>query len=70
MEQHDNNLLYSWFAGLSPDDAVWVATSFTKNRERLQQADIFGRFMAELSNHPDVQPLLSSEHFSVDGTLV
>jgi transposase len=70
MEQLDYNLLYRWFVGLAPDDAVWVATSFTKNRERLQQADIFGRFMAELLNHPDVRPLLSSEHFSVDGTLI
>lgn len=70
MEQLDYNLLYRWFVGLAFDDAVWVATSFTKNRERLQQADIFCRFMAELLKHPDVKPLLSSEHFSVDGTLI
>jgi transposase len=70
MEQLDYNLLYRWFVGLVPDDAVWVATSFTKNRERLQQADIFERFMAELLSHPDVRSLLSSEHFSVDGTLI
>ena len=41
MEQLDYNLLYRWFVGLSPDDAVWDATSFTKNRERLHQGDVF-----------------------------
>jgi hypothetical protein len=49
---------------------VWVATTFTKNRERLQDGDIFGRFMATLLRHPQVKPLLSDEHFSVDGTLI
>lgn len=70
MEQLDYNLLYRWFVGLGPDDAVWVATTFTKNRERLQRGDIFQRFMATLLNHPKVKPLLSDEHFSVDGTLI
>ena len=70
MEHLDYNLLYRWFVGLSPDDAVWDATTFTKNRERLQAGDIFNRFMETLLNHTDVRPLLSDEHFSVDGTLI
>jgi transposase len=70
MEQLDYNLLYRWFVGLAPDDAVWDATTFTKNRERLQQGDIFNRFMERLLHHQDVTPLLSNEHFSVDGTLI
>jgi transposase len=70
MEQLDYNLLYRWFVGLSPDDPVWVPTTFTKNRDRLQQGDIFENFMTKLLNHPEVKPLLSSEHFSVDGTLI
>jgi len=70
MEQLDYNLLYRWFVGLSPDDAVWDATTFTKNRERLQKGDVFEKFMAKLLNHPEVKPLLSDEHFSVDGTLI
>jgi transposase len=70
MEQLDYNLLYRWFVGLSPDDKVWDATVFTKNRDRLMGADVFGKFMAALLNHPDVRPLLSDEHFSVDGTLI
>ena len=70
MEQLDYNLLYRWFVGLAPDDAVWDATTFTKNRERLQHGDIFNRFMEKLLHHKDVTPLLSDDHFSVDGTLI
>lgn len=70
MEQLDYNLLYRWFVGLSPDDPVWAPTSFTKNRERLQNGDVFRKFMTKLLNHPQVKPLLSDEHFSVDGTLI
>jgi transposase len=70
MEQLDYNLLYRWFVGLAPDDPVWDATTFTKNRERLQQGDVFQKFMTKLLNHPQVKPFLSDEHFSVDGTLV
>lgn len=70
MEQLDYNLLYRWFVGLDADAAVWVPTTFTKNRERLQKGDIFQRFMTVLLNHPKVKPLLSDEHFSVDGTLI
>src|SRR3979409_2511245 len=70
MEQRDYNLLYRWFVGLAPDDPVWDATTFTKNRERLQRGDVFQKFMTKLLNHPQVKPLLSDEHFSVDGTLI
>jgi len=70
MEQLDYNLLYRWFVGLSPDDPVWDTTTFTKNRDRLQQGEVFEKFMAKLLNHPKVKPLLSDEHFSVDGTLI
>jgi transposase len=70
MEQLEYNLLFRWFVGLSPDDPVWDATVFTKNRERLQQGDVFQKFMSRLLNLEKVKPLLSSEHFSVDGTLI
>lgn len=70
IEQLNYNLLYRWFVGLSPDDPVWDATTFTKNRERLENGDVFQKFMARLLNHPEVTPLLSDEHFSVDGTLI
>jgi transposase len=70
MEQLDYNLLFRWFVGLSPDDPIWDATVFTKNRERLQEGDVFQKFMAKLLKHEKVKPLLSDEHFSVDGTLI
>lgn len=70
MEQLDYNLLFRWFVGLAPDDPVWDATVFTKNRERLQQGDVFQKFMAKLLEHEQVKPLLSDDHFSVDGTLI
>jgi hypothetical protein len=70
MEQLEYNLLYRWFVGLSPDDLVWDRTVFTKNRDRLQSGEVFANFMTKLLNHPQVKPLLSDEHFSVDGTLI
>src|SRR3954452_8043006 len=70
MEQLDYNLLYRWFVGLSPDDPVWDPTTFTKNRERLENGDVFTKFMTRLLTHSQVKPLLSDEHFSVEGTLI
>jgi Transposase DDE domain/Transposase domain (DUF772) len=70
MEQINYNILFRWFVGLSMDDGVWGASSFSKNRERLMQADVAKSFMSRLLNLPDVKGLLSSEHFSVDGTLI
>src|SRR6201982_155669 len=70
MEQLNYNLMYRWFVGLSPDDPVWDPTTFTKNRDRLQNGEVFEKFMTKLLNHPQVKPLLSNEHFSVDGTLI
>lgn len=70
MEQLNYNLLYRWFVGLAPDDPVWVAESFGKNRARLESHNLLGKFMTALLRHAKVAPLLSSEHFSVDGTLV
>lgn len=70
MEQMGYNLMYRWFVGLPADGPAWDATTFTKNRERLQKGDIFNRFMDRLLNHEKVKALLSDEHFSVDGTLI
>jgi transposase len=70
MEQLDYNLLFRWFVGLSPDDEVWHPTVFCKNRDRFIEGEVFAKFMTKLLAHPDVKPLLSDEHFSVDGTLI
>jgi len=70
MEQMQYNLLFRWFVGLGIDDPVWVPTVFTKNRDRLLNTDIARQFLAVILAHKDVAPLLSDEHFSVDGTLI
>src|SRR6478735_11541087 len=70
MEQLDYNLLFRWFVGLSADDPVWDATVFCKNRDQLLNGDIARKFMTTVLNLPQVRSLLSSEHFSVDGTLI
>ena len=70
MEQMQYNLLFRWFAGLGIDDPVWVPTVFTKNRDRLLNTDIARKVLAAILAHRDVAPLLSDEHFSVDGTLI
>ncbi|WP_145111403.1 IS5 family transposase [Cereibacter sediminicola] len=70
MEQMQYNLLFRWFVGLGIDDPVWVATVFSKNRDRLLTTDIAQKFLAAILAHREIAPLLSDEHFSVDGTLI
>ncbi|OBY25252.1 hypothetical protein A9D60_22430 [Leisingera sp. JC1] len=70
MEQMQYNLLFRWFVGLGVDDPVWLPTVFTKNYDRLLTSDMSRKVMAAILAHREVAPLLSDEHFSVDGTLV
>jgi len=70
MEQINYNLLFRWFVGLPMDAEVWHPTVFTHNRDRLMDADVAREFLAALLALPQVRKLLSSEHFSVDGTLI
>ena len=70
MEQMQYNLLFRWFVGLGIDDAVWVTTVFSKNRDRPLNTDIARQFLAAILADEAVAPLLSDEHFSVDGTLI
>jgi transposase len=70
MEQLSYNMLFRWFVGLSMDAPVWDVSVFTKNRDRLLQGDIAQAFLVALLSDPRVKPLLSDEHFSVDGTLI
>lgn len=70
MEQMQYNLLFRWFVGLGIDDQVWVPTVFTKNRDRLLNTEMSRKVMAAILAHREVKPLLSDDHFSVDGSLV
>ena len=55
---------------LDPDDPVWHPTTFTKKPDRLLNEQLMAKFLELLMASPEVKPLLSSEHFSVDGTLL
>jgi transposase len=70
MEQLDYNLLFRWFVGLGVDDPVWDHSTFSKNRDRLLDAEVAAKFLEAVLRHPQVKRFLSDEHFSVDGTLV
>src|SRR5512132_1474684 len=70
MEQLDYNLLFRWFVGLGVDDPVWDPTTFTKNRERLQESAIADRFFEEILGQAKAAGLVSKEHFTVDGTFL
>jgi transposase len=70
MEQMQYNLLFRWFVGLGIDEPVWVPTVFSKNRDRLLTTEMSRKVMAAILAHREVAPLLSVEHFSVDGTLI
>ena len=70
MEEMDYNILFRWFVGLNLDDAVWDATVFTKNRDRLLEAEVAKEFLARVVAHAREQGWMSDEHFTVDGTLL
>ena len=70
MEQLDYNLLFRWFVGLGVDDPVWNPSTFSKNRDRLAQADVGKRLFEEIVRQAKKKGLTSNEHFSVDGTLI
>src|SRR3954463_3593009 len=70
MEQLQYNLLFRWFVGLNMDEPVWVATVFSKNRDRLLEGEIANLFFAGVLAQARAADLLSDEHFSVDGTLI
>jgi transposase len=70
MEQLEYNLLFRWFVGLNMDEAVWVPTVFTKNRDRLLEGDVAEKFFQLVLTQARGADLLSDEHFSVDGTLI
>ncbi len=70
MERLEYDLLFRWFVGIGVDDAAWDHSVFSKNRDRLLEGDIAAKFLAAVLAQPKVTKLLSSDHFSVDGTLI
>jgi transposase len=70
MEEMDYNLLFRWFVGLNADDDVWDPSVFTKNRDRLLEADVATEFLSRVVEKARAKGLTSDEHFTVDGTLL
>jgi len=69
-ERLNYDLLFKWFLDLSVDAPAFDATTFTKNRERLLNREIADRFFAAVVQQAKLRGYVSSEHFSVDGTLL
>lgn len=69
-EQLEYNLLFKWFLDLNVDDPAFDASTFSKNQERLLQHDVAGQFLAAVTGEAERRHLLSSDHFTVDGTLL
>src|SRR6201987_4677675 len=70
VEEIDYNILFRWFVGLNLDDEVWDATVFTKNRDRLLEAEVAKEFLALVVEQARGQGWASDEHFTVDGSLL
>jgi len=70
VERLDTDLLFRWFCGLDPAEAVFDATAFTHNRPRLDAGGVTGAFFAAVRSRTIDAGLASDEHFSVDGTLI
>ena len=70
MERLEFDLLFRWFVGLGVDDGAWDHSTVSKNRERLLEGDIAAKLLTAVIAQPRVKRLLSTDHFSVDGTLI
>jgi transposase len=70
MERLEFDLLFRWFVGVGVDDAAWDHSTFSKNRERLLEGDVAAKLLSAVLAQPRVKRLLSTDHFSVDGTLI
>jgi transposase len=64
------DLLFKWFLDLNVDDPAFDQSTFAKNRERLLQHEVSRRFFEAVLQLARQQHLLSSQHFTVDGTLL
>ena len=70
MERLEFDLLFRWFVGIGVDEQAWDHSTFSKNRDRLLDGAVAARFLATLMAQPKVKRLLSTDNFSVDGTLI
>src|SRR5829696_8846931 len=69
-ERLNYDLLFKWFLDMRIDQAAFDATTFTKNRKRLLDHDVADEFFAAVVRQAKLRKYVSSDHFSVDGTLL
>jgi len=69
-EQLEYHLLYRWFLGMDLVEPVFDRSTFSKNRQRLLEHKVAQQFFDAVVRQADRRGLLSSEHFTVDGTLI
>jgi transposase len=69
-ERLNYDLLFKWFLDLPIDAEAFDASTFSKNRQRLLDHDIADRFFAAVVGQAKLRRYVSSDHFSVDGTLL
>jgi len=70
MDRLEFDLLFRWLVGIGVDDVAWDHSTFSKNRDRLLEGDIAAKLLGAVLAQPRVKRLLSTDHFSVDGTLI
>ena len=70
MDRLEFDRLFRWFVGIGVDDAAWDHSTFSKNRDGLLEGDIAAKLLSAVLAQPRVKRLLSTDHFSVDGTLI
>jgi len=70
VEQLDYNLLFRWFVGLSMEDQIWNHSTFSKNRDRLLSQEVTSEFFRAVLDLARKADLLSTEHFTVDGSMI
>ncbi len=69
-ERLQYDLLFKWFLGLNITDPVFDHSTFSKNRDRLLAHEVAAQFFTAVREEAQRRRLLSSDHFTVDGTLL
>ena len=69
-ERLNYDLLFKWFLDMRIDQPAFDATTFTKNRKRLLEHEVADEFFAAVVRQAKLRRYISSEHFTVDGTLL
>jgi transposase len=69
-ERLNYDLLFKWFLDLPIDAKAFDASTFSKNRRRLLDHEIADQFFALVVAQAKLRRYTSSDHFSVDGTLL